>query len=60
MEPASDLKKWICTLCEEAGYVVASASIVMRRQQTLQESIRRIIVFVHEPAWNPGARDLHW
>ncbi len=54
MEPATDLKKRICSLCEEAGFTVASASISMRREDTLQESVRMVLVYVHEPTWNPS------
>ncbi len=44
MEPATDLKKRICSLCEEAGFSVVSASISLHREETLQSSARAILV----------------
>jgi hypothetical protein len=58
MEPATDLKKRICSLCEEAGFSVASASMSMHREETLQCSTRLILVYIHEPTWNPMVPDI--
>jgi hypothetical protein len=53
MEPASDLKKRISSLCEEAGFVVAGSQIFMHREDALKESVRHILTWVHQPHWNP-------
>jgi hypothetical protein len=57
MEPATDLKKRICSLCEEAGFIVAASQISMHRAETLQESIRLILTYVHQPDWDPTVPD---
>lgn len=52
MEPADDLKKRICSLCEAAGFVVESQTS-LHREETLQDSVRLVFVYAHEPDWNP-------
>lgn len=59
MEPATDLKKRISSLCEEGAFVVVSASISMHREETLQESVRMILVYAHGPEWNPTVPDIY-
>jgi hypothetical protein len=58
MEPATDLKKRICSLCEEAGFIVAASYISMHREEELQKSVRLILTYVHEPDWNPTVPDV--
>jgi hypothetical protein len=48
MEPATDLKRRICSLCEEAGFIVAKSQLVMKREEQLQKSFRVILTNVHE------------
>jgi hypothetical protein len=52
LEPASDLKKQIQALCLEAGFEVAGAEMHMLRQESLQESVRVILVWIREPGWS--------
>jgi hypothetical protein len=49
LEPASDLKRRLVSLCEEAGFVVSQARVVMRREETLETSFRTVLVWMHEP-----------
>jgi hypothetical protein len=58
MEPATDVKKRIASLCEEAGFIVASSQISMHREERLQDSVRLILTYVHEPDWSPTVADV--
>jgi hypothetical protein len=58
LEPATDLKKRIISLCQEAGFVVDGSRMSMHREEALQESVRLILAWVHEPDWNPTVPDL--
>ena len=59
LEPASDLKKRITSLCEEAGFVVGESHMAMFREETLQESVRYIFASVRDPGWNPEPDDFY-
>jgi hypothetical protein len=53
LEPATDLKNRIASLCEEAGFVVVSARMTMCRRGGIHDSFRVIEVSVREPTWKP-------
>jgi hypothetical protein len=38
-------------LCQEAGLEVVNARMIMRREETLEESYRFVFVWAHEPGW---------
>jgi hypothetical protein len=57
LEPAADLKKRICSLCEEAEFIVVEARMSMHRQETMRESVRLIEVYAHDHDWNPTVPD---
>jgi hypothetical protein len=59
MEPATDLKRRICSLCEEAGFQIGKSQIVMKREEQLQKSFRVILTNVHEADWNPTVPDAY-
>lgn len=58
MEPATDLKKRICSLCEEAGFVVVAAKVSLHRRESLQESARLVLVYIREQSWSPIVPDV--
>src|SRR4051794_15371214 len=50
---------WSSTSCsEEAGFIVAASQIAMHRKETLRESVRSILTYIHEPDWNPTVPDV--
>lgn len=51
LEPASDLKSRIKSLCQEAGFDVLDASMHLHREESMQESARIIHVWAREPGW---------
>ena len=58
LEPASDLKSRIQTLCREAGFDIAGAQMHLFRKETMQESSRIIHVWIHEPDWKMSVPDV--
>src|SRR5437868_4541214 len=51
LEPATDLKRRIESLCREAGFEVAAATMHLARRETMEESGRFVLVWIHEPGW---------
>jgi hypothetical protein len=57
LEPASDLKTRIMTLCQEAGFEVMGAEMHLIRKETMQDSGRIIHVWAREPGWTRTVPD---
>jgi len=51
LEPATDLRNRLKVLCEEAGLDVVASRMIMRREDTMEESYRFVFVWAHEPGW---------